>query len=364
VLDEVPLTQVMQERPLSISQLRAFVRCPKSFELQYLYDPRIPQSAMGASVWFGTIIQRIIQRGYHEMPFYEAHLQVWKQACGPVFEQLQDWFQLDEEYRASGKANTNARRTWLMEHAQYRVLAEQIKAYQNEHLSRWNWSEKYPLTAYYRWSCNFARMTSPVQVLLPSVVLVEGLPVYGPNGNLIRRFDDTDAREHYRLLHGVIGGAHVVGVPDEFALDEQGRAWIADNKVSASHLTPEELAEDAQLAAYYELLRQNNWIAAGQPVSIGHIYIREHGVEQVWADTSRYDDQVLPLLHEQFARLKAAIAAGTFPRVRGIQPASLSPCRFCGVAHACPKPEGRIEASQAGTSLPTSTFEEERTYSW
>jgi hypothetical protein len=66
---------------------------------------------------------------------------------------------------------------------------------------------------------------------------------------LIRPFDDTDVREHYRLLHGVIGGAHVVGVPDKFALDEQGRTWIADNKASALPLAPEELAEDAQLAA-------------------------------------------------------------------------------------------------------------------
>lgn len=331
---------ILKERALSVSQLRTFVRCPRSFELQYLSHPRIPVREMGASVWFGKVIQQIIQRGYHELPLLEGHLQVWQQECGPILDDLQDWYALDVAYRESGPANSNARKRWVEENPAYNRLEEKIDHYQREHLAEWVWPKKYPLAGYYRWSTNFALNTPMTQLLLAHAVLVEGLLVRWPGGDIIHRFDDGGrGREQYKLLHGIIGGAHVVGVPDQFGIDPDGTAWISDNKVTAVHLTREELGEDIQLAAYFVLLKQNGWIEEGQRVRIGHCYISEGSLPQhEWSDTSLYDAFVLPHLHEQFALLKAAIQDQQFRRVRGIQPAAMSPCRFCGVRHACLQP--------------------------
>ncbi|GCE31991.1 hypothetical protein KDA_74750 [Dictyobacter alpinus] len=344
VLDEVTST-ILKERPLSVSQLRTFDRCPKSYELQYLTNPRTPVLDMGAAVWFGKVIQQIIQRAYHEVPLLEGHLQVWQQECGPIFEDLQDWFHLDVASRKSGAANSHARKDWNQAHPEYKTLTARIDAHQQEYLSNWNWSEKYPLTAYYRWSATFARTTPMSQIVLPYAALVEGLPVRWPDGEVIRRFDGEDGgREHYKLLHGVIGGAHVVGVPDQFGVDPDGTAWISDNKVTASQLSSEELGYDSQLAVYYILLRQNTWITDGQPTRVGHCYIKEKEPPRYeWSDISHYDDLVLPQLHDHFAQLKAAIVKGQFLRVRGIQPAAFSPCKFCGVRYACLTPQDHIE---------------------
>lgn len=328
---------MLKERPFSISQLRTFDRCPKAYELQYLTEPRVPVLTMGASVWFGGVIQRIIQRAYHGVGLPQGHIQVWQRVCGPLFETLRDWFALDGEYRASGAANSNARKAWLQAHPAYKELTAQIDGYQQEYLTDWTWSENYSLAGYYRWSATLAKKTSLSQVVLPHAILVEGLPVYWPDGELIRRFDgEVSAGEHYRLLHGVIGGAHVVGVPDEFGIDPDGVAWIADNKVTTSQLSPDELSYDSQLAAYYLLLVQNGWIAEGQPTRVGHCYITEKAPPRYeWADISRYEGEVLPQLHAQFAQLKAAITGGPLLRKRGLQPAAFSPCKFCGVRHAC-----------------------------
>ena len=131
----------------------------------------------------------------------------------------------------------------------------------------------------------------------------------------------------------------MLGVPDQFGVDPDGTAWISDNKVTASQLTPDELGEDCQLAAYYVLLRQNGWIAEDQPTRVGHCSIKEkESPRHEWSDISRYEDLVLPLLHAQFAQLKAAIANGTFLRVRGLQLSAFSPCKFCGVRYACLSP--------------------------
>jgi len=339
---------ILKERPLSVSQLRTFDRCPRAYELQYLTRLGTPVLGMGASVWFGKVIQHIIQRAYHAVPFIEGHDRVWQQECGLVFEDLRDWFQLDVEYRKSGPVNSNARRDWNEAHREYTQLIARIEAFQRECLSEWHWSEKYPLTAYYRWSASFAMSTPVNQVVLPHATLVEGLPVRWPHGEAIRRFDgEDDGQEHYQLLHGVIGGAHVVGVPDQFGVDPDGTAWISDNKVTASQLSPDELGEDCQLAAYYILLRQNAWITADQPTRVGHCYIKEKELPRhVWSNIARYESSVLPQLHDQFAQLKAAVAHGTFLRVRGIQPSAFSPCKFCGVRYACLSPQQASVSSQ------------------
>lgn len=330
--------RVLRETPFSVSQLRAYTKCPKSYELQYLTDPRYRSHGMGASVWFGTMMQKIIQHSYYDLPLHEAHLYVWQQECPQVFDALEEWNCLDTAYRESGNANTNARRDWLSAHQAYQQLGEQIASYQREDLSEWDWKKTYSLTGFYRWSNTFARKVLQEQVLLPHAVMVEGLPLYGPDGELMPLVDDGSGRKSYRVLHGVFGTdneVHVIGVPDEFGIDGNGVAWICDNKVSNAMLTPEQLEEDAQLASYVGLLRQNDWIAPGQPTMVGHKYIQEDRVVPVWASTARYDDWVLPQLHEQFSALREARKAGMFARVRGIQPWAFSPCKYCGVEYAC-----------------------------
>jgi hypothetical protein len=183
-----------------------------------------------------------------------------------------------------------------------------------------------------------------MQLILPHAILVEGLTVRWPDESVIRRFDQEESGRHeqYQLLHGVIGGAHIVGVPDQFGVDPDGTAWISDNKVTASQLSSDELGEDCQLAAYYVLLRQNGWIAEDQPTRVGHCYIKEKELPRhEWSDISRYEDIVLPQLHAQFAQLKATIAHGQFLRVRGLQPSAFSPCKFCGVRYACYSSKGQ-----------------------
>lgn len=336
LLDDATLA-ILNERPLSISQLRTFNRCPRAYELQYLADPRTPVLNMGASVWFGKVIQQIIQRGYHEIPLLEGHLQVWQQECGPIFEVLQDWFALDIERRKSGSANSHARKNWNETHPAYKALTAQIGTYQQECMTNWNWSEKYPLWAYYRWSATFALDTPMTQVILPHARLVEGLSVRGTSGEVIPLNAEQD---RYKLLHGIIGGAHVVGTPDQFGIDPDGTAWISDNKVTALPLMPDELGDDLQLAAYYVLLQQNGWIAEDQPTRVGHCYIKEkEWPRHEWSDISRYESLVLPQLHAQFAQLKAAITNDQFLRVRGLQPSAFSPCKFCGVRYACLSPQ-------------------------
>src|SRR5438105_3661528 len=108
MLDNETAAQVLREPPLSISQLRAYTRCPKSYELQYLADPRYSAHEMGASVWFGSVMQKIIQYSYYDLPLYEAHLQVWQRECSEIFDVLERWRDLDEAYRESGKPNSNA----------------------------------------------------------------------------------------------------------------------------------------------------------------------------------------------------------------------------------------------------------------
>jgi len=338
-LEEVT-SALLQTRPLSISQLRTFDRCTRSYALQYLTEPRIPVLEMGATVWFGKVMQQIIQRAYSGVPLLEGHRQVWRRECGPVFQALQDWFPLDAEQQESGGATSNARKRWNEDQRLFFHLAEQIGAYQREQMSEWGWSKKLPLTAYYRWSTNFVLKTPLAALIVPDATLVEGLPVRWPDGDLIQRFPDDgedDGRERYQLLHGVIGGAHVVGVPDQFGVDEHGVAWISDNKVTASQLTREELSEDCQLCAYYILLRQNGWIAEGQQVRVGHCYIQQGKLPQhVWSDIAPYADRVVPQLRDQFAHLQTTITAGgPFRRVRGLQPSAFSPCKFCGVRYAC-----------------------------
>ncbi len=336
MVDEETRARVLLEQPYSVSRLRAYTRCPKSYALQYLAEPRVPLRGMGAVVWFGAVMQKIVQKAYYDLPLYEALLEVWQQECPAIFEALQDWYRLDSEYRQAGNPHTNARKLWFREHPSYQELEERIRAYQHEALGKWEWKERYPLTAYFRWASGFALRVPRERALLAGAVLVEGIPLFGPDGSLAPPPSERAGERVYRILHGVCGEqdeVHLVGVPDELAIDERGVAWICDNKVTTSSmLTSEQCGEDLQLAAYYLLLVQNHWIEPGQPVRVGHKYLKEDEAVYVWGDTARYEDRVLPLLNEQFSALKAATR---FPRMRGVQPSAFSPCKNCGVADAC-----------------------------
>ncbi|GAC1357738.1 MAG: hypothetical protein NVSMB38_40430 [Ktedonobacteraceae bacterium] len=145
MLHEEITFDILGQRPFSISQLRTFSRCPRAYELQYLMEPRTPVLDMGAMVWFGKIIQRIIQRAYHGVPLSEGHVQVWQQECGPMFDELQQWFDLDAEQKESGSATSNARKRWNEDNPLFAHLTEQIETFQREQLNEWSWSERYPL---------------------------------------------------------------------------------------------------------------------------------------------------------------------------------------------------------------------------
>lgn len=326
---EINNAAALREAPFSISQLRAYTRCPKCYELQYVAEPRHRSQGLGASVWLGSVVQQTIQLSYYDLPLFEAHLRVWQQECPQIFPALQTWEALDREL---GKGNTAAKR----EHPRYQELAKQINEYQREQLSEWDWKKSYSLSGFYRWSSTFAQTVPREQVLLPHALMVEGMPLYDPDGALFPL--PPPGGKTYRVLHGVFGlnsEVHVIGVPDEFGVDERGVAWICDNKVSSAPLTAEQLEEDAQLAAYYLLLLQNGWIRPDQPTMVGHKYIQDDCVTPVWASTSQYERWVLPQLHEQFSALRDARLALKFPRVRGIPPWAFSPCKSCGVSSAC-----------------------------
>lgn len=337
----------MAQPARSISQLRAFAACPRRFALHYLQG--VPQRGMGASVWFGSLMGRILQRAYYGMALFDAHQQVWQQSCAPVYEALEEWYALDVACRAAGGPTSNARKAWLQANQRYGELAEALQEYQERSLADWTWGRQHPLSYYFRWSLHFTQVVPRERACLPHAALVEGKLLYGPEGDLLLpRFDSGPERAPAQLLHGQIGGAHVVGIPDVVAIDPLGTVWVADNKVTSTQLSGPELGEDLQLATYVELLGQNGWIEPGQTVRVGHLYLLEQEVVAVWGDTARYEEEVLPALSWWFARLEEAIAAGEFPRMRGMQYASMGPCRACGVAHACPEPLYAARQSPAG----------------
>jgi hypothetical protein len=329
-------TSVLPERPYySVSQLRTFYSdggCSYKYHLKYELGFR---ERLSSAAFLGRLAHQILQQAYYGIPLDLAHRRVWQQTCGPIFEKLQAWHALDEAYHQSGNPNTKARRLWTEQHPQHVELAALIEAYRDEHLTEeYTWAKSVRLTAYYRWSCTLVAMPLD-QLLLPDPVLVEGQPLVSPDGKMIRRFEDErDQQSHYTLLYAILpNGITVAGVPDVFAVDTAGVARVADYKVMSSPMPPHVLAEDGQLTLYVELLRQAGYIAPGQKVLVGHLYLTERdGVQPVWVTPS---PSALPRLALQLAHMDRHIKSRDFLPVRGIATGKSSPCLSCELAYAC-----------------------------
>lgn len=350
----VPSSQPdLDRRPYSMTQLRTFFSDGCSFKYHLKYRQGFKER-LSSSALLGSIAHKMIQHAYHGIALPEAHHRVWRALCSDIVRDLDAWYVLDREYQASGKARTKARLIWEEEHPQYGELARAIDAYQREFLSEdYTWAKRAHLAHYYRWSRQLATVP-PERLLLPNAQLVEGLSLRDEEGRLIERFRDAHESEHYRLLHGQVSGLPVMGVPDVFAVEPDGVAWVADYKVMNRPMEADALSEDEQLALYVELLRQHGYLAPGQQVRVGHIYLRDKitepdGVLPIWTRPSR---NVLPRLARHLAYMDRHLAAHDIIAIRGIATGAQAPCHSCGLAHAC-------LSSLAGDQAVVSTEQEE-----
>lgn len=322
----------------SMSKVRTFFSggCTYRFHLKYQLGHK---EKVSSAALLGKVAHVMLQQAYAGIALAEAHRRIWKDLCGPLLPELERWYALDEAYRASGKARTKARQLWGEQHPQYLEMSHEIEAYKSEYLSEdYTWARSAQLSDYYRWSCEFSQV-NPARLLHPNPFLVEGLSVRDVDGRLIERFHaEGGTQESYRLLFGDLDGFPVAGVPDLFAVGDDGIAWVADYKVMNRPMTEATLSEDSQLALYTELLRQNGYIGLGQRVMIGHIYLTNHiaeedGVQTVWTLPS---PNVLPRLVQQLAYMDRHIQQDDFVPVRGIATGVQVPCQSCGLASACP----------------------------
>ena len=327
------MIQRASPQPYSISRLRTFYSgCSYKFHLKYHlgYKEKISSAA-----FLGKIAHAMIQQAYHGIALSEAHHRVWKQACNDIIQELQIWYTLDVAYHESGKPRTKARQIWAEQHPQYEELTGEIEAYKLEFLCEdYTWAKSAQLTNYYRWSAELAQVKLE-RLLLTLPVLVEGLPVCRKATEC--KCFQSDTQDSYHLLCGTIGDYEVRGVPDVFAVDHGGVAWVADYKTMNRPMTAATLSEDEQLALYVELLRQNGYITGGAPVRVGHIYLTDHiaeedGVQPIWTVPSPH---TLPRLAKQLTYMDQHIRNNDFIPIRGIATGTQSPCMSCGLARVC-----------------------------
>jgi hypothetical protein len=279
----------------------------------------------------------MIQQAYHGITLSEAHYRVWKHTCNDIIQELQTWYALDVTYHQSGKPRSSARQIWIEQHPEYTELTSEIEAYKDEFLSEeYTWAKSAQVSNYYRWSAELAQVKME-QLLLPNPLLVEGLSVCGKATEC--KCGHHDTQDSYHLLRGTIGDYEVRGVPDVFAVDQKGIAWVADYKTMNRPMTAAALSEDEQLALYVELLRQNGYIIERhQKVYVGHIYLTDNiaedgGIQPIWTVPSSH---ALPRLAKQLAYMDRHISNNDFIPTRGIATGAQSPCTSCGLAYVCP----------------------------
>lgn len=320
-------------RPLSISSLRLWLRCPHAWELRYREGHR---PRLGARAWRGSLVHRMIQLSYAGLALAEAHDRVWQAACGPLVPQLEQLVTLDHAYAAAGSPRTKAAQRWREEHPEFDRLEEAITTFARTALGHLRWSDRDSLADTFR-ATRHLRDADPTELLLPDAFLVEGQPLdmlrpeLSPERSLLAEGEEGEERPH--LLHGELWGVPVYGVPDVVASDG-AVVTILDYKTGRRHLSPQQLAEDAQLAIYAELLRQQGHVAAGQPVRVGHRYLGERGeICTIWARDDQHP-RVLERLSRQVAAARAMIDAGLFIPVKGVDP-TMGPCALCDLAHHC-----------------------------
>jgi len=285
-------------RALSISQLQLWYRWGYARHLRYAlgHSPRV-----GAGAWFGRIMHEVIGHMYRGAQMELAHQEVWTRECGPVWDDLQRLIGLDAAYAAHGRPTTSAAKQWRADHPAYDAILERIADHQRHALTSYRWGKTQSLADYYRRAV--ALLACEGDILLSAPILIEGIPT-----TALERPDEDDLPDtisalptdsdraegaemdedgrgtRYQLLTGTIAGIDVVGVPDVLARDADGTLCVADYKTGTPH-SRDELAENAQLAIYVELLRQNGYITEDDRVQIGHIYLTEDGVRAIWADT-------------------------------------------------------------------------------
>jgi hypothetical protein len=333
-------------RALSISQLQLWYRCGYAWHLRYAlgHSPRV-----GAGAWFGRMMHEVIGQMYRSVRMELAHTEVWTRECGPVWDDLQRLIDLDAAYAAHGRPTTSAAKQWRAEHPAYDAILARIADHQRHALGSYRWGKTQSLADYYRRAV--ALLAHERDMLLPAPILVEGIPA-----TALERLDEDDRRDtlsalpidsdraagaetdedgrgtRYQLLAGTIAGVEVVGVPDVLARGVDGRLCVADYKTGTPH-DQGELAENAQLAIYVELLRQNGYIARDDVVTIGHIYLIEDGVRAVWANTLQHT-RVMARLERQVSLAAALMEHQLISDRKGLDTFQ-SPCAFCDLAHVC-----------------------------
>lgn len=332
-------------RPLSVSQIRTFMHCGYAWRL--IYERRYLR-AQSAAAFYGCLVHQTIRLAYHGLPMEAAHQRVWASACGAVLPKLEQLIALDAEYAAAGKPQSKAAQLWRERHFEYDALLRDIGAYQDAALGHLKWGEKASLAAFYRRAV--ALLDHEPDILLPNPILVEGQELGGVElvdeagtaaptealltGDAAEDAGDEERDGGYALLRGTIGGVAVVGVPDIVALHTDGATIRVGDYKTGRPIARDEVAQDAQLAIYTQLLGENGYIAPDQPVQVGHIYLTDSGPVQVWADAGRHT-QALRRIEAQIAHTAALIQADLIIPRKGIASGFMSPCAFCDVAHVC-----------------------------
>jgi hypothetical protein len=319
-------------RPLSISALRLWAQCGLAWQKRYVLGQR---GSTHARAWRGSLTHSVIHLAYAGVPLPEAVDRAWEAAVGPALPSLRAWSRLDDEY-GTMNPRTKAAERWLEAHPDYHRLAHAIDAFRSEALGHLRWGDRDSLSDFYRAARRLAANPA-VELLLPSPLLVEGrlLDAFTPTLPVGPEVDeDGESTERLGLLHGELWGVPIYGVPDVVARAEDGAALVLDYKTGRTRLSADELAEDAQMALYVELLRQQGHLGACQDVRVGHRYISDRGeISTVWSHTARLP-KVLDRLGRQLATARALIDAGIVIHARGIDPA-MGPCGFCVCRQSC-----------------------------
>ena len=328
----------------SPSALQRMTTCEYSYYQRYIAGH---SSRQHASAWFGgEIVHRMIQLAYHGLSFQESFDQVWTTTCTPILAELQTWFDLDRDYRLTrgGKrSDSKDAVAWLKANPSYGESRERIDAYQRTAFAYLRWNERTSLADYYRRAAVLTEV-SRESVLLANPWLVEGQWIEEVDRDPFdgspdlpaedAELEDEEKGRTYTHLEGTIGGIHVRGVPDVVARRDDGTMLIGDYKTSARPLSAAQLSMNMQLLIYYELLRQNGIVLAGQKIVMGHIYLTETSVSQVWTDSSQYAGR-MPLIERQLQHAERRRALGDFVPVAGIAPSFQDPCPTCDMAHVC-----------------------------
>lgn len=322
-------------RPLSITQVRLFLACSHAWYLRYHlgHTPRV-----GAGAWFGRMMHEAIQRAYQGVSLDNAIRTTWERVCPPIVDRLNSLVKLDAEYATTGRPTTKAAQAWRDQHPGYDDLLYQIAEYQATALGHLHWGKSQSLADYYRRAVVLGKQE--VAIILDDPILVEGQPLRPIGTKPTAANEPTEADtfldEEGKVVHtpliGIIGGVTVAGVPDVVA--RSGDALLVGDYKTGRSVTEADLLEDAQLAIYVELLRQNHIIADSQPIKVGHITLGEHEATQLWVPALHHE-RLMRRIEHQFAHVAALIENDlTVPR-KGIISGFTSPCALCDVAHVC-----------------------------